>query len=84
MSTFAGGAGLTGAAASGFVNGVGTSAKFNLPNDFCFGNSGQMFVVDRANNAIRKITSSGFFDVSLFLYIILFDRCCLLYLIIMY
>ena len=59
VSTFVGGGGLSGAAAAGYVNGAGTVAKFNTPGSLCLSTSGTMFVTDRLNNVIRRITSTG-------------------------
>jgi sugar lactone lactonase YvrE len=53
VSTFAG-SGYTGA-----EDGVGTNATFNLPTVVTFDHSGNLFVVDRMNNKIRKITPNG-------------------------
>jgi RHS repeat-associated protein len=55
VSTFAGSA--TGV--SGNTDGTGTSALFNGPDGLAFDASGNLFVADKGNNAIRKVTSGG-------------------------
>ena len=55
-TTFAGPA--TGSA-SGAVNGVGTSATFNIPVGVDFNSAGTLFVGDSANNKIRAISPAG-------------------------
>jgi len=57
VSTFAGTAGM-----AGDMDGNGTAAQFNKPQAVAVDASGNVFVVDNGNNAIRKITSSR--DVS--------------------
>src|SRR4051812_36817581 len=53
VSTYAG----TGAA--GLVNGNVVSAQFNQSFGMCLDNSGNIFVADKGNNCIRKITAAG-------------------------
>ncbi|KAI8904137.1 hypothetical protein EDD86DRAFT_92630 [Gorgonomyces haynaldii] len=55
VSTFAGAY----PASSGLVNGVGTSAKFSGPADCVFDSQDNMYVADRSNHAVRKITPDG-------------------------
>ena len=54
VSTYAG----TGAA--GFVNGYKYSAQFNSPAQMTQDSAGNMYVADSGNNAIRKISTSGY------------------------
>jgi sugar lactone lactonase YvrE len=44
---------------SGSADGMGASARFNFPADVAVDGSGNVYVNDSQNNAIRKITSSG-------------------------
>lgn len=41
---------------TGFADGVGTAALFNGPNGIVMDASGNLYVVDQFNNALRKIT----------------------------
>jgi sugar lactone lactonase YvrE len=43
----------------GFVNGVGASAKFNMPYAVAVDTQGYVYVADTGNNAIRMITPGG-------------------------
>ena len=53
VSTFAG------SGSAGSANGTGTSASFNNPRDIDFDASGNIYVCDKTNHLIRKITSAG-------------------------
>ncbi len=55
-------AGVTTLAGSGqgsFADGSGTAASFNLPVDIAIDNSGYLYVADRLNRKIRKISPDG-------------------------
>ena len=56
MTTLAGGGGTT---APGYVNGLGTVAKFNGPRKIACDSVGNIFLADSNNNLIRMISSSG-------------------------
>lgn len=45
--------------APGFVNGLGTAAKFNLPHGVTLDFQGNLYVLDYLNHGIRKITAGG-------------------------
>jgi sugar lactone lactonase YvrE len=57
VTTLAGGAGASGAA-----DGFGPAARFNLPSGLAVDDSGNVYVADSGNHAIRRITPAG--DVS--------------------
>ena len=54
LSLFAGTKGV-----KGYVDGPGSVAKFNLPQDMVTDKEGNLFVADATNNVIRKITPTG-------------------------
>ncbi len=54
MSTLAGWPG-----AAGFLDGVGTAARFDCDGGIRLDSSGNIYVADSVNNAIRKVTPSG-------------------------
>ncbi|MES2389174.1 MAG: T9SS type A sorting domain-containing protein [Bacteroidota bacterium] len=53
VSTFAGSGQI------GFFNGPVSEARFNDPSDIVFDKTGNLFVCDRSNNVIRKISAAG-------------------------
>ena len=53
VSTFAG------SGVGGYADGNGISAKFFGPNGICSDSSGNIYIAERLNRRIRKITSSG-------------------------
>ncbi|PKV50333.1 NHL repeat-containing protein [Aquimarina sp. MAR_2010_214] len=50
---------LAGRALAGFVDGPGTSARFLNPTGVAVDASGNVYVADRLNQRIRKVTSAG-------------------------
>ena len=59
VSTFAGIVPTDLSAPSGFADGVGTAATFNYPYGIAVDPSGNVFVADGGNNAIRVIAPAG-------------------------
>ena len=51
--------GFAGRAGYGSADGTGSEARFYFPTGVALGSSGAMYVADRNNNTIRKITSDG-------------------------
>jgi len=50
---------LAGNGSSGYVEGAGANAEFNGPAGIAVDGSGNVYVADKGNNRIRKITSAG-------------------------
>jgi sugar lactone lactonase YvrE len=44
---------------SGYVDGIGTNARFNQPYGIAIDSSGSLYVSEMGNHTLRKITSSG-------------------------
>ncbi|WP_295337067.1 T9SS type A sorting domain-containing protein [Flavobacterium sp.] len=44
-------------AVQGFADGTGTAARFSEPMGICFDPNGLLFVADRGNHKIRKVTA---------------------------
>jgi len=50
---------LAGSGSAGSANGTGVNATFNYPTDVVVDDSGNVFVADRSNGKVRKITPEG-------------------------
>jgi sugar lactone lactonase YvrE len=50
---------LAGSGVAGFINAIGVSAQFNIPDGVAVDGSGNVYVADRNNHRIRKISPSG-------------------------
>lgn len=53
VSTFAGNG------VNGFMDGVGTAARFNSPRGIAIDTNGNLYIADMDNHAIRKVTPAG-------------------------
>ncbi len=58
ISTFAGTV-TGGFGTAGDVDGLGTAAKFNTPTDLVFDTNGNLYVTDKGNHKIKRITPTG-------------------------
>ena len=59
VTVLAGQVSMGGSGNAGFADGQGTAALFNNPAQICIDGSGNVYVADNGNNAIRKISPSG-------------------------
>ena len=50
---------VAGSTVSGYVDGVGTMAKFNNPIGISVDSTGNAWVADNGNNMIRRINTAG-------------------------
>lgn len=50
---------LAGSGAAGYVDGLGSAAQFNSPNDLSIVAGGLIYVADASNNRIRKMSPQG-------------------------
>lgn len=53
---------FAGSSASGYSDGQGTSARFNSPTDVAVDANGYVYIADRFNHRIRRISPSGYVD----------------------
>lgn len=60
---------------SGYVDGKAGNSRFNKPRGFAIDGKGNVYVADRSNKAIRKISSSGVCLIH-FLYSFCFNASC--------
>lgn len=49
---------FAGSGVAGYANATGTAAQFNTPSGLAFDGTGNLFVADRYNHCIRKVTSA--------------------------
>jgi mucin-19 len=50
---------LAGQTTAGFLDGTGTNAQFNNPTGIAVDSSNNVYVIDRTNNRVRRITPAG-------------------------
>ena len=50
---------VAGSTVSGYVDGVGTVAKFNIPHGISIDSAGNVWVADTGNHMIRQINTAG-------------------------
>lgn len=50
---------LAGGKSNGYVDGIGTAAKFTLPQSIVLSPDGNLYISDTGNNTIRKVTLAG-------------------------
>jgi uncharacterized protein YjiK len=50
---------LAGTGLAGYINGAGAVARFNAPQGVATDAAGNVYVADRGNNMVRKITTAG-------------------------
>ena len=59
VSRFAGGGSASGAPVSGYIDGTGTTAKFQVPAAIKVDSAGNFYVADFSNDLIRQISPAG-------------------------